>query len=397
MSKALIEQKNDKITRAEEIVNTAKNEERALTAEEVAEFDALKASVEDIERTLEREETIEKMAKVELKEDNEPTEEVRTMTNEEQIRATETAERNAFENYLRDIVVHERTGEDVNMTKTDNGAIIPQTIVNYIISKVYDICPILERSQKFNVKGKLEVPFYPATADNINVAYATEFTDLLSTSGKFSTVELTGYLAGALTKISKSLINNVDFNIVDYVVDKMAEAFRRWIEHECLIGTVSKVTGLSTLSHGIVASSATAITGDELIELQDSIKDEFQPNAIWIMSPATRTAIRKLKSNSGSYLMNDIYDISSPFRSELLGKPVYVSDNMPDMESGNVAIYYGDMKGLATKFNEQMTIEVLRELFATQHAYGVVGYCEFDAKVIDEQQIAKLVMAGGSI
>jgi HK97 family phage major capsid protein len=108
------------------------------------------------------------------------------------------------------------------------------------------------------------------------------------------------------------------------------------------------------------------------------------------MSPATRTALRTLKSNTGYYLLND--DISTPFGSSLLGKPVYVSDNMPDMAAGKTAIYYGDMRGLATKFSEEMTIEVLREKYATQHAVGVVGWLEFDSKVEDAQKIAKLVM-----
>jgi HK97 family phage major capsid protein len=108
------------------------------------------------------------------------------------------------------------------------------------------------------------------------------------------------------------------------------------------------------------------------------------------MSPATRTALRTLKSTTGYYLLND--DISTPFGTTLLGKPVYVSDNMPDMGAGKTAIYYGDMRGLATKFSEEMSIEVLREKYATQHAVGVVGWLEFDAKVEDAQKIAKLVM-----
>jgi HK97 family phage major capsid protein len=65
---------------------------------------------------------------------------------------------------------------------------------------------------------------------------------------------------------------------------------------------------------------------------------------------------------------------------------------MPDMGAGNVAIYYGDMRGLATKFSENLEIEVLREKYATQHAVGVVGWLEFDAKVEDNQKIAKLTM-----
>ena len=171
----------------------------------------------------------------------------------------------------------------------------------------------------------------------------------------------------------------------------MAYAIKRFIEHELLVGTSGKVTGLSTLTNGITAGATTAITADEVVRLHDANKDDFQANAIWIMSPATRTALRTLKSTTGYYLLND--DLSTPFGTSLLGKPVYVSDNMPDMGAGNVAIYYGDMRGLATKFSENMEIEVLREKYATQHAVGVVGWLEFDSKVEDNQKIAKLVMA----
>ena len=145
------------------------------------------------------------------------------------------------------------------------------------------------------------------------------------------------------------------------------------------------------MTNGVTSASGIAITADEVVKLHDSIKDQFQRDAIWIMSPATRTALRLLKSSTGYYLLND--DISTPFGTSLLGKPVYVSDNMPSMAAGNTAIYYGDMHGLATKFSENINIQVLRERYADEHAYGVIGWLEFDAKVINEQQIAKLTMA----
>ena len=311
-------------------------------------------------------------------------------TLEERAMETEVMEKQAFENYIRGMVVHERAGE-LTPAVGVGGALVPKTIVNYIIKKVYDICPILDRSQKFNVKGTLEVPCYPADANNINVAYQTEFTALTSSTGKFVTVELTGFLAGALTKISRSLINNVNFDIVGFVVDEMAYAIKRFIEHELLIGTANKVEGLSGATNVVTAGSATAITGDDIIKLHDAIKDDFQQNAVWIMSPATRTALRTLKDGMQRYMLQD--DISLPFGSSLLGKPIFVSDNMPDVATGVKAIYYGDLRGLATKFNEEINIEVLRERFADEHAYGVIGWFEFDAKVIDNQQIAVLQMA----
>ena len=76
----------------------------------------------------------------------------------------------------------------------------------------------------------------------------------------------------------------------------------------------------------------------------------------------------------------------------LLGKPVYVSDNMKDMTTSTTAIYYGDMSGLAVKITEEMEVQVLREKYATQHAVGVVAWMEFDSKVENEQKLAALKM-----
>lgn len=396
--KELIEKKNDLITRAEEVINTAKTEKRELTEAEAAEIAEIRDNVRRILRHLELVDDIDELDRMGRKEEGEQIMEKETTKEVEETRAIEIQEREAFENFIRGYVVHERAGEltptpynPSSPTAGAGGALIPTTIVNYIIKKVYDICPILERSQKFNVKGNLEVPFYPADSNKINVAYQSEFSPLTSSSGSFDTVTLTGFLAGCLTKISRSLINNVNFDIVGFVVDEMAYQISRWIEGELLNGTQNKVSGLSTLTNGITAASQTAITADEVVKLHDSIKDMFQNNAIWIMSPSTRTALRLLKSNTGYYLLND--DISTPFGTSLLGKPVYVSDNMPNIAAGNRVIYYGDMRGLATKFNENINIEVLRERYADEHAYGVIGWLEFDSKVIDEQQLAVMKMA----
>lgn len=396
--KELIEKKNDLITRAEEVINTAKTEKRELTEAEAAEIAEIRDNVRRIVRHLKLVDDIDELDRMGRKEEGEQVMEKETTKEVEETRAIEIQEREAFENFIRGYVVHERAGEltptpynPSSPTAGAGGALIPTTIVNYIIKKVYDICPILERSQKFNVKGNLEVPFYPADSNKINVAYQSEFSPLTSSSGSFDTVTLTGFLAGCLTKISRSLINNVNFDIVGFVVDEMAYQISRWIEGELLNGTQNKVSGLSTLTNGITTSSQTAITADEVVQLHDSIKDRFQNNAIWIMSPATRTALRLLKSTTGYYLLND--DISTPFGTSLLGKPVYVSDNMPNIAAGNRVIYYGDMRGLATKFNENINIEVLRERYADEHAYGVIGWLEFDSKIIDEQQLAVMKMA----
>lgn len=387
MEKELMEKKNDLITRAEEVLNKAKGEKRELTEAEAEELAEIRDDVRRIVKSLG---LTRDFSEIEAEEGKKKVEEEKKEAEEEVKTEEEKVEERAFEDYIRGNVLNERA----NLTPAANsgGVTIPTTIANRIIKKVYDICPILERSTKYNVKGKLEIPYYDESTTSINVAYATEFVDLSSNVGAFTNIELTGYLAGALSLISRSLINNSQFDIVGFIVDRMAYDIARFIEGELLNGTSQKVEGLSGLTNSKTAASSSAITSNELIELQAQVKDVFQPDAIWIMSPATRTAIRELKDNMNRYLLQD--DISLPFGKSLLGKPVYVTDNMSDIGAGKTVVYYGDMKGLATKFSEDINIEVLREKYATQHAYGIVGWLEFDSKVQDNQMIAKLVMAG---
>lgn len=380
--KNLMELKNDKIEKAEKILADAEVNKRELTEDEAAELAEIRDDVKRIKEALKIGDELDDSKDKKPKPEPMPAGGEPKPTQEQQ-------DTRAFENFIRGRVVHERAGE---LTKTNNGSVIPTTIAQQIIKKVYDVSPILEKSQKYNVKGKLQIPYYDTADGGITVAYSDEFTPLTSKNGKFKNIELDGFLAGALSKISNSLINNSQFDIVSFVVDQMGEDIARFIERELLIGTAGKVEGLSTLTNAVTAAAGTAITADEVVKLKDSVKDVYQNNAIWIMSPATRTALRQLKGTDDHYLLND--DISSPFGTVLLGKPVYVSDSMPNIAADATTIYYGDMTGLATKFSENITTQVLREKYADEHATGVISWFEFDSKVQDEQKLAKLVMAG---
>ncbi|MBQ2892240.1 MAG: phage major capsid protein [Bacilli bacterium] len=388
--KALTEQRAEKQTEMETLLNTVKTEERAFTEDENELFKKLESEIGLIN------ETISAITKGrELTEEPTPEQKEEEKKEEDEMKENEERalqEEKAFENYIRGVVLEERA--DVNLTKGDNGAVIPVTIAKKIIKQVYDICPILEKSTKYNIKGKLEIPYYSETADaKVNMAYATEFKSLESNVGKFASIELTGYLAGALAKISKSLVNNSDFNIVNEVINIMSESIALFVENELLNGTDGKVTGLDKGVKLIVtAESANVITADEIIKTKRKVKQKFQKNAVWLMSPETLTSISLLKDANDRYLLQD--DITSDFGYTLLGKPVYETDNMKDIGAGNTAIFYGDLSGLATKFTEELEMEVLREKYADQHAIGVVAWMEFDAKVEDAQKISKLVCPG---
>lgn len=367
----------------EKLIGTAESENRALSDEESKRFDEIEKEIQDIDRTISTEERARKLEVVEDK--NAASDDKNT---EQRAEETAKAEERAFANYIRGVV--EDRADGAAMKLTDNGAVVPQSIANKIIEKVVDVSPIFRDSEHYNVGGMLSIPYYDDSTGDITMEYCDEFTEGKSSSGKFKSISLNGFLARAITEVSKSLINNSQFNITNYVVNKMAQKIARFIEKELLFGTEGKVEGLSGVTQVVTAGSAAAVKADEIIDLQEAVPDAYQANAYFIMNKSTRTFLRKLKDGEGNYLLNK--DAASRWGYTLFGKDVYCSDNMPGMAAGKTAIYYGDYKGLAVKVSEDINIEILRETGARRHIIEVLGFVEFDAKVQNTQMIAALKM-----
>ncbi len=373
--KALIDRRNELVGVMEQLSGKATNAVRAFTDEERVKFDQADTDRRNLEETIKR-----------IKEQRDS--EIEVPADEPHQSDIPDEEYRTFGDYIRGNVSTRAT----NLTFTDNGAVIPSSIANKIIEKITDICPIYQLANKYNIGGNLSIPYYDEESQAITMTYADEFTELESSSGKFASIELKGFLAGVLTKISLSLVNNSKFDIVGYVIEKVAQAAARWIERELLLGTASKIDGISKAKQVITAAASDKITTDELIDLQESIPDAYQQGAVWIMSKATRTAIRKFKDNDGNYILNK--DMTSRWGYTLFGRDVYVSSQMSDITADKPAVIYGDMSGLAVKISEEFKMQVLREKYATEHAVGVVGWMELDSKIENEQKIAVLKMAG---
>lgn len=382
--KKLIEKRNALVAEMDALVKSADEETRALNDDEVKEFEEKKAEVAKIDQTLALANEERSMMSVASEEAPKALDKV----------AKSEVEERAFANFLRTGLTSfsdTETRADVNLSKGDNGVVIPTTIADRIISTVKNIAPIIQGSDLYDVKGDLVFVVDDESANKTTCAYVTEFQELESTTGKFKSVTLKGEIAGVLTKVSKSLINNAGFDIVNYVVTKVAESIAQFLENEMLNGT-TKIQGLLNAEHAVTAASATAITADDLIDLQFTVPQVYRGNGVFIMNPDTFKACAKLKDNEGNYILNK--DLTNGYGYTLLGRPVYESDNMPKMATGNKVALFADLKGYATKIaGESAEITVLQEKFATQYAVGVAGYVEVDGKIVDQQRIAVLKMA----
>jgi HK97 family phage major capsid protein len=181
--KELLEKIADCQDKMNTIVETAKAENRALTEDEVNQFNAAETEAKNAQATVD---AMDKVSNMQA-----PTIIVPKEVDPEQ---------EAVKEFCQMV----RTGKvfQTDTTKGDNVAVIPKTIVNKVIDRVKDICPIFNMAERYNVKGKLSIPFVDAANYNIAMGFATEFSALTATASKLLTVDLEGFLAGIQKKLS---------------------------------------------------------------------------------------------------------------------------------------------------------------------------------------------------
>ena len=282
-----------------------------------------------------------------------------------------------------------------------NGAVVPEHIVNKIVSKVKEISPIVALATSYEAEGDLIIPVYDDDTEadgqtgKIHAAYqGEEFAAITAGQGKFNDVTLKSFAVGALSIISVSLLNNTKMNVLEFVTTKIAEAIAEFLEKELLKGTPGKMTGAVSSTNQTVLTTKTVagITADVLIDLQLKVPQKYQKNAVWIMESDVFAAVRKLKDKNGNYLL--FKDFANGGGWVLLGKPVYTTTSLDKATTSNgFPMLYGDMSGMAFKTAGKIELQVLHEKYAEKHAKGIIAWLDCDSKVENSQKIAVLKSA----
>lgn len=386
MNKTL-EKRNSLFAEAQKIVGSVKKENRNFSDDEKTKYGELIAEVRRLDDMLAKEKEIRSL---ELKKQPDPPAAGQQATRAE-------LETRAFREFLTG-KKETRDATPVNMTYGANGAVIPDTIMNKVIDRVVEISPLYAAATKYAVPGDITIPKIDRSSGDITVAFSAEFSTLTANGFKFGSITLSGHLAASLVLISKQLINNSKIDVVSIVINKLAEKIAVFIEDFLLNGNSgisnSGIAGSMASGNKLTVPTVASITGDTLIDVQDVIPDAYQSGAFWIMHSTLRTKLRKLKDGQGNYLLIPDFQKGSGYT--LLGKPVFVTDNLPTAlaaTSGDTLLYYGDFSGLAVKTGESAEIQMLLEKYAEQHAVGMNVWFEIDSKVENTQKIAALALS----
>lgn len=110
----------------------------------------------------------------------------------------------------------------------------------------------------------------------------------------------------------------------------------------------------------LVTDGNDVIAGDDLKGLKGLLKEDYQANAIWGMKRATWTTITKLKDTQNRYLFDMISNLRDGDIMQLLGQPVRLFNDMPDIADGTLPVVYADFREFYT-IVDRMGIRVIRD------------------------------------
>jgi HK97 family phage major capsid protein len=181
----------------------------------------------------------------------------------------------------------------------------------------------------------------------------------------------------ALPKASQRLLDDTAFDIEGWLATRIAEKFARAEATAFVSGNgVDKPRGFldyprvanASWTWGnlgfILSGNASALTStDPLVDMVYALGADYRAGATFVMNSKTTGVIRKLKDADGRYLWSDGFAAGEPAR--LLGYPVLVAEDMPDIAAGAHPIAFGNFARGYT-IAERPDLRVLRDPFSAK-------------------------------
>jgi HK97 family phage major capsid protein len=184
----------------------------------------------------------------------------------------------------------------------------------------------------------------------------------------------------ALPKASQRLLDDSAFDVEGWLAQRIADKFSRAEAQAFVAGDgIDKPTGflhhpkidnevwawesLGYVPTGTDGDFSAADPADAIVDLVYALGARYRANATFVMNSKTAGAVRKMKDADGRFLWSDGLQAGEPAR--LMGYPVLIAEDMPDIASGAYAMAFGDFRAGYT-VAERPDLRILRDPFSAK-------------------------------
>lgn len=184
----------------------------------------------------------------------------------------------------------------------------------------------------------------------------------------------------AMPKASQRLLDDSAFDVEGWLAGKIATRFIRAESAAFINGDgIDKPKGillpakvanaswtwgsLGYVPTGAAADFATTNAADCIISLVYALGADYRANGSFVMNSKTAGAVRKMKDADGRFMWSDGLQAGEPAR--LLGYPVLICEDMPDIAANAYPVAFGDFASGYT-IAERPDLRVLRDPFSAK-------------------------------
>nr|WP_258189130.1 phage major capsid protein [Stutzerimonas kunmingensis] len=206
-------------------------------------------------------------------------------------------------------------------------------------------------------------------------------------------------------KLTQHMIDDAMFDAESFVVTEISEEFSDQLGAALINGDgVNKPKGIlaqtiTTEADGVrafgtlqavLSASAAGITFDDLKEMKRVLRAKYRSGAAWVMNDTTAMQLAMLKDNNGAYLWAESVSAGEP--DTLLGYPVEIDENMPDIAPGAYPVAFGNFKR-GYYIARRKGIRLLRDPFTAKPWTGFYTTERVGGDVVNSEAIKLLQVA----
>ena len=235
---------------------------------------------------------------------------------------------------------------------------------------------------------RLVIQATPPTAQ-----FVSEGQQITLSSETFDQKILGAFKIAAGVSVTNELLVDSFYNIEEHLRIEFSKAIGAVEESAFLNGAgVNEPLGILPQMQADTSTTITttgaSIAADDIISLAHKLKRPYRKNACWLMNDSTLAAVRKLKDNNQAFMWQVGLAAGEP--PTLLGYPVYTSEYLPEISSGNIAVLFGDFQKFIIGQRGELIFRPLHELKALSDESAFLLIERIDGVVSDAQAICGL-------
>ena len=304
-----------------------------------------------------------------------------------------------MEEFRQYLISGEKRDLVVDGVSNTAGALSPQEYVKKILANVQSEVKVLDRCNVIHLNQAASIGVPTESVDAADAAWTTEVPVSLTADSTwaFGKRELGANQLIKLVKVSNKLIKTSAFPIDQLVGDKLSIKMRQALENAIIKGDGSgKPLGVFTASasgvstgRDVTTGTALTISADDIIATKRNVKQAYRSKGVWVINPEILTDVILLKDNNDQYIWRSGLTDNDPDR--LYGSEVIESDFAPSAKTGGsyVAVF-GDFSNYWVTMVDQISVQVLKEAFATSGEVGYLATAFADGAPVLEEAFSRL-------